>query len=84
MKNPKSVIALSVALVFGVANLISYLLMPEFSTLDDGFATFGWPFNIYARGGFAGGEAVCWTGVIGNIAVALCVSRLARKFLTKS
>jgi hypothetical protein len=84
MKNRKSVIALSVALVFGVANLISYLHMPEFSTLDDGFVTFGWPFDIYARGGFAGGETILWTGLIGNVAVALCVIRLATKFLTKS
>ena len=84
MKFRKSAIPLSVALVFGLANLISYLFMPESSTLDDGFVYFGWPFEVYARGGLAGVEVISWTGLIGNVAVALCVVRVARKFLPTS
>lgn len=84
LSSRKSAIPLSVAVVFGAANLISYLVMPESSTMDDGSVYFGWPFSIYARGGFATGEAIIWTGLIGNVVLALCVTRLVRKFLTKS
>lgn len=84
MKLRRSAIPLFVALVFGAANVIGYLLIPEWSTMDDGFVYFGWPFHIYARGGFAGVEVILWTGVIGNVVVALCVMRLARKFLPNS
>ena len=84
MKSQQSKITLCVIAIFCAANLVSYLLMPESSTLDDGFVYFGWPFYIYARGGFFTHEVIIWTGIIGNLAIALCVIRLARKFLTKS
>jgi hypothetical protein len=84
LRSRKSAIPLSVAVVFGAANLISYLLMPESSTIDDGFVYFGWPFYIYAKGGFFTHEVIIWTGLLGNVVLALCVTRLARRFLTKS
>lgn len=60
-----------------VVNLFSYLRMPESSTIDDGYVYFGWPFTIYAYGGFFGHAVINWTGLIGNLFVALCASRIA-------
>jgi hypothetical protein len=80
----KSILAVCVALLFCMANVISYYLMPECSTMDDGFVYFGWPFDMYAEGGFAGTRAIIWTGLIGNIVLALCAIRLATRFLTKA
>ena len=84
LRSRKSAVPVTAAILFGAVNLISYLRMPESSTIDDGFVYFGWPFDIYARGGFVTGEAIIWTGLLGNIVVALCVARLLRRFLTKS
>lgn len=45
--------------------------------MDDGFVYFGWPFSVYFYGGFATVSTVVWTGVVGNVFVALCTSRVA-------
>lgn len=72
----RKLIILVVAVLFCVANLLSYLQMPQYSTLDDGWVVFGWPFGVYGSGGFATTTSVIWTGIIGNLAVALCVARV--------
>lgn len=77
MKSQK-LIGLLVATSFFAANLYSYYRMPEYSTMDDGFVYFGWPFSVYAYGGFWGHPVVVWTGIVGNIFVALCVHRVVR------
>jgi hypothetical protein len=51
--------------------------------MDDGFIYFGWPFSVYFSGGYAGGSAIAWTGVIGNVAVALCTARVATAVVDK-
>ena len=48
MKCRKLTIYFLVAIVFCAANFYSYYQMPEYSTIDDGFVYFGWPFSIYA------------------------------------
>ena len=83
MKFPKPTITRAVVLVFCAANIYSYFTMPQFSTIDDGFIYFGWPFAIYAEGGFAGTRGLIWTGIIGNVVLALCFTRIAKKFLAK-
>jgi hypothetical protein len=70
-------VALSIACAFFTGNLCSYYLMPQYSMIDDGFVYFGWPFDIYAEGGFAGTRVIIWTGVIGNVVLALCAARIA-------
>lgn len=84
MKTRKSIIVFCVVVLFGTANIISYYLMPEYPAMDDGFVHFGWPFSLYAEGGFAGMRGILWTGLIGNVVVALCVIRIATRFLAKS
>jgi len=74
--NAGKLIILVVAVLFCVANLLSYLQMPEYSTLDDGYVAFGWPFSVYGSGGLVGSTFIIWTGIIGNFAVALCVARV--------
>ena len=81
LRSRTSIVVLFVAFVFCTANIISYYLMPAYSTMDDGFVYFGWPFSIYAEGGFAGTRGIMWTGLIGNVALALCVSRILIKVL---
>jgi len=71
VRSRKVLIALVVALFFCAINLYSYYRMPEYSTIDDGFVYFGWPFSLYASGGFAGVSGVLWTGLIGNVFIAL-------------
>ena len=44
--------------------------------MDDGSVYFGWPFSVYFYGGYAGGFHIAWTGVIGNVFVALCTARV--------
>lgn len=82
MMSRKAVIACAVAAIFYAANLRSYYLRPEYPTLADGFVYFGWPFYIYAEGGFAGTRGIIWTGLIGNVAVGLCVHRVAMRLVT--
>jgi hypothetical protein len=50
--NARKLTTLVVTLLFCVANLLSYLQMPQYSTLDDGYVVFGWPFAVYGSGGF--------------------------------
>lgn len=83
MKFRKPTITFAVVLVFCAANIYSYFIMPEYSTLDDGFIYFGWPFDIYAEGGFVSTRGVLWTGLVGNVVLALCVARIATKILAK-
>ena len=51
--------------------------MPQYSTIDDGFVNFGWPFYMYAEGGFVGQEVIIWTGLIGNVFITLGAARIA-------
>ena len=76
MRFRKQTVYLVVAIFFGAANLISYYLMPEESTLSDGFVEFGWPFSMYAYGGFWTHSVYLWTGLVGNVFVALATSRV--------
>jgi hypothetical protein len=82
----KVIIALLVAFVFCLANFDSYLRMPTYPEMADGFIYFGWPFSVYGSGGFAGQSAIILTGLIGNVFVALCTARVlgtvVDKFLT--
>lgn len=68
-----------VVLFFSAANLYSYYRMPEYSSMDDGFVYFGWPFSVYAYGGFWSHSVTIWTGIIGNVSVALCAHRVIRR-----
>jgi len=79
--NARQLTILVVPLLFCVANLLSYLQMPEYSTLDDGYVAFGWPFSVYGSGGFVGSTFIIWTGIIGNFAVALCVARVLSRIV---
>ena len=65
--------------LFCLANIYSYYDMPESSTMDDGFVEFGWPFAIYAYGGFWTHSVILWTGLIGNLVLAICVGRVFSK-----
>jgi hypothetical protein len=67
-----------VAFIFLSANFVSYLRMPEYSSMDDGFVYFGWPFRIYAYGGYFGHPVNIWTGLIGNAFLALASIRVIR------
>ena len=73
----------AVALVFIAANVYSYYRMPAESSMADGFVSFGWPFELYLEGGFVGTQTIIWTGLIGNIAVALCVIWILLKLVKK-
>ena len=67
-----------VATVLCAVNIYSYLQMPAYSTIDDGFVYFGWPFKIYAYGGYFGHAVILWTGLIGNVFVGLSARRILR------
>jgi hypothetical protein len=81
MKSLKLPLSFLVALVFCAANILSYYLMPEESSMDDGSVYFGWPFSVYAYGGFWTHAVIIWTGIVGNIFVALCAHRVIRRLL---
>ncbi len=81
LKSRTSIVLLSSTFLFCTANLISYYLMPAYSTIDDGFVYFGWPFSIYAEGGFTGTRGIIWTGLIGNIVLPICVYRILMNVL---
>ena len=49
--------------------------------MDDGFVYFGWPFSVYAYGGFWSHPVTIWTGIIGNVFVALCTQHVVRRVL---
>lgn len=68
---------------FAAANIFSYIRMPEYSSLDDGFVDFGWPLKMYARGGFWTHTVILWNGVIGNVLIALCASLLVGFVIAK-
>jgi hypothetical protein len=70
-----------VAAFFCAANVFSYLRMPAESSLHDGFVSFGWPFDVYAYGGYWTHTVIIWTGIIGNIFVAFVCYRIARRLL---
>ena len=53
------------------ANIYSYFRMRAVSTIGDGFVYFGWPFNIYASGGYSGHSVYIWTGLLANVAFAV-------------
>jgi len=79
MRSRKFMVGFLVVLLFCAANLYSYYRMPENSSIDDGFVYFGWPFSVYAYGGFWGHPVTIWTGIIGNVFVALCAHRVIRR-----
>ena len=79
MRSRKFMVGFLVVLLFCAANLYSYYRMPEYSSMDDGFVYFGWPFSVYAYGGFWGHPVTIWTGIIGNVFVALCAHRVIRR-----
>ncbi len=83
MRSRKLSITFVIAVLFCLANIYTYLRMPEYSTLDDGFVSFGWPFDVYRDGGFAHIATVVWTGVIGNVFVTLCAARIVRSLVGK-
>jgi hypothetical protein len=65
----------AVFLVFCALNIYSYVTMHG---PYDGMAYFGWPFNMYGAGGFmTWTRQVIWTGLIGNVIVALYVASVA-------
>ena len=61
-------------LLFLAANLYSYYRMPVSSTMDDGFVSFGFPFELYAYGGFFTHSVILWAGLIADISIAVCAS----------
>jgi hypothetical protein len=40
-------------------------------------AAFGFPFDLYQTGGFAGPTGILWGGVISDVAIAILVSTIA-------
>ena len=73
MKSRNFKIGFVVGLVlFCAINLYSYYRMPAESTMDDGSVYFGWPFWLYGYGGFWTHSFILWTGLIGDVIVALC------------
>jgi hypothetical protein len=76
MSSQRLTVGFFIAMLFCIANVFSYLRMPEYPTLDDGFVFFGWPFTVYGYGGFVGQSVIVWTGLIGNVFVALCAARV--------
>jgi hypothetical protein len=79
MKSRNLRIGLLVAILFCAANFFSYYRMPEYSTMDDGFVYFGWPFHVYAYGGFWSHPVIIWTGIVGNVFVGLSAHRVVRR-----
>jgi hypothetical protein len=75
MRLRKRTISFFVAIFFCAANLFSYYRMSKYS-IADGFAYFGWPFSIYGYGGFVSHSDYIWTGLIGNVFVALAAVRV--------
>ena len=73
-------ITLAVVLVFCAANFYSYFSL--YTPIFDGMRYFGWPLNMYAEGGFTGTKEVIWSGLLGNVVVALCVAGIADFALT--
>lgn len=58
-------------LLFAASNLYSYYMMPEESSMADGFVSFGVPFEVYSYGGFYGHSVILWEGIVANIFIAL-------------
>jgi hypothetical protein len=58
------------------ANLNSYWNMYRVSCIDC-FVFFGFPFDLYQTGGFAGPTTFLWGGLIADIAIAIVVSTVA-------
>ena len=67
---PYLVSSLAVFSLFIAANYYSYMRM-GFGFCDDCFITFGFPFALWREGGFVGGRAILWSGVIANVSIAI-------------
>jgi hypothetical protein len=67
----------AILLLLSAINLYSYLIMPKYPAIADSFACFGWPFHMYAEGGFVGTRKFIWTGLFANVIVALYVASIA-------
>ena len=73
-------ITLAVVLVFCALNIYSYVTMHG---PFDAMTYFGWPFNMYGEGGFVTWtRQIIWTGLFGNVIVALYVASVAEIALT--
>jgi len=71
MKLPHLTVGVIASVVLlAAANFYSYVRMPASSTIDDGFVYFGWPFNIYAYGGYYDHPVYLWTGALANLLLA--------------
>ena len=80
-RNPS--VMLAVVLVFCAVNLFSYILMLNHPYISHRMASFGWPFDMYAEGGFVTTtKEVIWTGLIGNVVLALYVASVAETAFT--
>ncbi len=60
-------------LLFVAINYYDYLQSESEPRLLDAYYSFGFPFEFYVGGGFAG-QTIPWSGLIGNVLVALTVS----------
>lgn len=58
------------------ANFDSYRNMYR-GSCDDCFVFFGFPFDLYQTGGFAGPTTILWGGLIVDVAIAILVSTIA-------
>ena len=66
--------AIGLAISAGLLLIIN-LLQPAVDC-SDCFAPRGWPFIYYHEGGFAGGAAYVWTGVVGDFGLVLLAAFL--------
>ena len=65
---------------FVAVNLYSYHRAdPE----DDQFAPFGVPFKMGGFGGYVGNTYLVWSGIVGNVFVALCAGVALAWLVTK-
>ena len=72
---------------FAWANFNSYSNMYK-GHCDDCFMYFGFPFDLYQTGGFAGPTKLLWGGLIGDVTIAMIVSAsvglLLKLFVSRS
>jgi hypothetical protein len=66
---------LSGGFVFVLLNIHSYYLMTDVANCCDGFVSFGFPFDWYTFGGYAGMIYIHWWKVMANViaAVFMCL-----------
>ena len=62
---------LSGRLTLFIINIFSYYSMVSGSVMNDANIEFGFPFKLYASGGFSG-NSIVWHGLIADLLVAIC------------